>query len=123
MPADSPGPLPPTPPDAFERRLKAIAAAVAVVGVVVTAFTAAAGFYQTARTQAVTAATPYLQNKLKWCEEASELASYLAVHGKSADKNKHSRTGPSFSFLAVQVLKLTNLALPADLDGYCLAGI
>lgn len=65
----------PTPP--LERLLKIAAVALTLTGILV-------GAYQFARTQAVTAARPYLERKLKWCEEAVEVAAGIAVYGRDS---------------------------------------
>lgn len=65
----------PTP--ALERLLKIAAVALTLTGILV-------GAYQFARTQAVTAARPYLERKLKWCEEAVEVAAGIAVYGRDS---------------------------------------
>lgn len=64
-----------TPP--LERLLKIAAVALTLTGILV-------GAYQFARTQAVTAARPYLERKLKWCEEAVEVAAGIAVYGRDS---------------------------------------
>ena len=43
-----------------------------------------AGTYQFTRNQAVEAARPFLERKLKWCEEAVEVAAGIAVHGRES---------------------------------------
>jgi hypothetical protein len=42
------------------------------------------GTYQFTRNQAVEAARPFLERKLKWCEEAVEVAAGIAVHGRES---------------------------------------
>jgi hypothetical protein len=43
-----------------------------------------AGAYQFTRNQAVEAARPFLERKLKWCEEAVEVAAGIAIHGRDS---------------------------------------
>lgn len=69
MPADSPNTL--------EHWLK-------VAGVLLTLAGLLAGGYQFTRNQAVEAARPFLERKLKWCEEAVETAAGIAVHGRES---------------------------------------
>ena len=59
----------------LERLLKIAAVALTLTGILV-------GAYQFTRTQSVTAARPYLERKLKWCEEAVEVAAGIAVYGR-----------------------------------------
>lgn len=67
----------PNDPSRFERWLKIAGVAVALVGLL-------AGAYQFSRNQAVEAARPFLERKLKWCEETVEIASGIAVEGREA---------------------------------------
>jgi hypothetical protein len=43
-----------------------------------------AGTYQFMRNQSVEAARPFLEQKLKWCEEAVEVAAGIAVYGRES---------------------------------------
>jgi len=64
-------------PNALERWLK-------IAGVTLTLVGLLAGAYQFTRNQAVEAARPFLERKLKWCEEVVEVASGIAVHGRAS---------------------------------------
>lgn len=72
--------------DALERRLKIVGVVVTVVGLLV-------GVVQFGHTQAVEASKPYLEKKLKWCEEATETASVIATHDKGSEPRKEQRFG------------------------------
>ena len=61
----------------LERWLKIIGAALTLVGIL-------AGLYQFSRTQAINAARPFLEKKLKWCEEAVEAGAGIAIHGRDS---------------------------------------
>ena len=58
-------------PGTLEHWLKISGVALTLVGLL-------AGTYQFARNQAVEAAHPFLERKLKWCEEAVEVAAGAA---------------------------------------------
>jgi hypothetical protein len=58
--------------DKLEFGLKALGTAVALGGLLLTGI-------QYTRNQAVEAAKPFLEKKLKWCEEAVELSSFIAT--------------------------------------------
>lgn len=64
-------------PSALERGLKIAAVALTLFGLLV-------GAHQFAQTQAVEAARPFLERKLKWCEEAVEVAAGIAVYGRDS---------------------------------------
>jgi len=64
-------------PGTLEHWLKISGVAVTLVGLL-------AGTYQFARNQAVEAARPFLERKLKWCEEAVEVAAGIAVYGRDS---------------------------------------
>ena len=64
--------------------LKAIGSAVAVITVLL-------GAAQFIRSQSVEAAKPYLEKKLKWCEEAVEATSFIATSEPSAAQTKVPR--------------------------------
>jgi len=64
-------------PNALERWLK-------IAGVTLTLLGLLAGAYQFTRNQAVEAARPFLERKLKWCEEVVEVASGIAVYGRAS---------------------------------------
>jgi hypothetical protein len=63
--------------DALERWLKIIGAALTLIGIL-------AGLYQFSRTQAINAARPFLEKKLKWCEEAVETGAGIAIYGRDS---------------------------------------
>jgi hypothetical protein len=62
---------------ALERWLKIGGVTIAIAGLLV-------GAYQFARTQSVSASRPYLERKLKWCEEAVEVAAGIAIYGRDS---------------------------------------
>lgn len=62
---------------AVERWLKIAGIALTFIGLL-------AGVYQFARTESVAAARPFLERKLKWCEEAVEVAAGIAVYGRES---------------------------------------
>jgi hypothetical protein len=64
-------------PNALERWLK-------IAGIALTLFGLLAGAYQFTRNQAVEAARPFLERKLKWCEEVVEVASGIAIYGRES---------------------------------------
>ena len=64
-------------PNALERWLR-------IAGVTLTLFGLLAGAYQFTRNQAVEAARPFLERKLKWCEEVVEVASGIAIYGRAS---------------------------------------
>src|SRR6476469_7088298 len=64
-------------PNALERWLR-------IAGVTFTLLGLLAGTYQYTRNQAVEAARPFLERKLKWCEEVVEVASGIAIHGRAS---------------------------------------
>lgn len=55
-----------------------------IAGVTLTLVGLLAGTYQFTRNQAVEAARPYLERKLKWCEEVVEVTAGIAVHGRES---------------------------------------
>jgi hypothetical protein len=61
----------------LERWLKIVGIAITLAGIFV-------GAYQFTRTQSVSAARPFLERKLKWCEEAVEVAAGIAVYGRGS---------------------------------------
>ena len=61
----------------LERSLKIFGASLTLIGIL-------AGLYQFSRTQAIGAARPFLEKKLKWCEEAVETAAGIAIHGRDS---------------------------------------
>jgi hypothetical protein len=63
-----------------------------VIGSVIAAGSLLLGAAQFIRNQTVEAAKPYLQSKLKWCEEAVETASLIA----SADAAAAAKVTPRF---------------------------
>ena len=69
--------MPTDAPNALERWLKIIGVALTLVGLL-------GGAYQFTRNQAVEAARPFLERKLKWCEEAVEVAAGIAIHGRDS---------------------------------------
>lgn len=69
--------MPEETPSSLERWLK-------IIGVALTLFGLLAGAYQFTRNQAVEAARPFLERKLKWCEEVVEVAAGIAVHGRDS---------------------------------------
>ena len=69
--------MPAEAPSTLERWLKIAGVAVTLAGLL-------AGTYQFARNQAIEAARPFLERKLKWCEEAVEVAAGIAVHGRDS---------------------------------------
>ena len=64
-------------PNALERWLR-------IAGVTLTLAGLLAGAYQFTRNQAVEAARPFLERKLKWCEEVVEVASGIAIFGRAS---------------------------------------
>jgi hypothetical protein len=64
-------------PNALERWLR-------IAGVTLTLVGLLAGAYQFTRNQAVDAARPFLERKLKWCEEVVEVASGIAIYGRAS---------------------------------------
>ncbi|HEY7653706.1 MAG TPA: hypothetical protein VIG07_12880 [Methylomirabilota bacterium] len=62
-----------------------------VVGSVIAAGSLLLGAAQFIRNQTVEAAKPYLQSKLKWCEEAVEAASLIATGDSAAAAAKTPR--------------------------------
>ena len=69
--------MPAEAPSAMEHSLK-------IAGVTITLVGLLAGTYQFTRNQAIEAARPFLERKLKWCEEAVEVAAGIAVHGRDS---------------------------------------
>lgn len=67
--------MPSEAPSALERWVKIIGVALTLAGLL-------AGAYQFVRTQSVAAARPFFERKLKWCEEAVEIAAGIAVYGR-----------------------------------------
>jgi len=61
----------------LERWLKIVAVTLTLIGIL-------AGGYQFSRTQAINASRPFLEKKLKWCEEAVETAAGIAIHGRDS---------------------------------------
>ena len=61
----------------LERWLRIVGAALTLIGIL-------AGLYQFSRTQAINAARPFLEKKLKWCEEAVETAAGIAIYGRES---------------------------------------
>lgn len=55
-----------------------------VAGIVLTLAGLLVGGYQFTRNQAVDAARPFLERKLKWCEEAVEVAAGIATLGRES---------------------------------------
>ena len=55
-----------------------------IAGVALTLAGLLAGTYQFTRNQAVEAARPFLERKLRWCEEAVEVAAGIAVYGRDS---------------------------------------
>jgi hypothetical protein len=72
----------------FERWLKIIGVTLTLAGIL-------AGLYQFSRTQAINAARPFLEKKLKWCEEAVETAAGIAVYGRDSVFTREGLGGPS----------------------------
>ena len=68
----------------LENRLKIFSIVVAVAGLLF-------GILQFGSTQAVEAAKPYLEQKLKWCEEAIETAAVIATHASGSESEKEQR--------------------------------
>jgi hypothetical protein len=68
----------------FETRLKIVGSIVAVSGLLL------AGT-QFIRNQSMEAAKPYLERKLKWCEEAVEAAAFIATADPAAAETKVPR--------------------------------
>ena len=64
-------------PSALERWLR-------IAGVTLTLAGLVAGAYQFTRNQAVDAARPFLERKLKWCEEVVEVASGIGIYGRAS---------------------------------------
>jgi len=62
---------------ALERWLKIIGATLTLIGIV-------AGAYQFSRTQAINASRPFLEKKLKWCEDAVETVAGIAIYGRDS---------------------------------------
>ena len=69
--------MPAEAPSTVEHWLKIAGVAVTLVGLL-------AGTYQFTRNQAIEAARPFLERKLKWCEEAVEVAAGIAAHGRDS---------------------------------------
>lgn len=67
-----------------ETMLKAVGSVVAVATVVL-------GAAQFIRSQSVEAAKPYLERKLKWCEEAVETTSFIATSDPAVARSKIPR--------------------------------
>ena len=61
----------------LERWLKIIGTTLTFLGIL-------AGAYQFSRTQAINASRPFLEKKLKWCEEAVETGAGIAVYGRDS---------------------------------------
>lgn len=61
----------------FERWAKWIGVALTLIGLLV-------GVHQFNTNQSVAAARPFLERKLKWCEEAVETAAGIAIHGRES---------------------------------------
>ncbi|WP_341368431.1 hypothetical protein [Yoonia sp. BS5-3] len=55
-----------------ETKIKAVTAMIAVIGLI-------AGIFQFIHVQSIAAATPFLQKKLLWCEEAVDTAARIAT--------------------------------------------
>jgi hypothetical protein len=55
-----------------------------IAGITLTLAGLLAGTYQFTRNQSVEAARPFLERKLKWCEEAVEVAAGIAAHGRDS---------------------------------------
>ena len=70
--------------ETFEHALKVVGSVIAVCGLLL-------GIAQFIRNQTVEAAKPYLQSKLKWCEEAVETASLIATAEPAAAAAKTPR--------------------------------
>jgi hypothetical protein len=64
-------------PNAFERWLKVFGVTLSLIGLL-------AGLYQFTRNQAVDAAKPFLERKLRWCEEVVEVTAGVAVFGRES---------------------------------------
>ncbi len=69
--------MPAEAPSTLEHWLKIFGVALTLVGLL-------AGTYQFTRNQAVEAARPFLERKLRWCEEAVEVAAGVAIHGRDS---------------------------------------
>ena len=61
------------------------------IGAVVAVATVTLGAAQFIRNQSVEAAKPYLERKLKWCEEAVETTSFIATSEPAVAKTKVPR--------------------------------
>jgi hypothetical protein len=70
--------------ETLEHGLKVIGSVIAVCSLLL-------GGAQFIRNQTVEAAKPYLQSKLKWCEEAVETASFIATAEPAAAATKTAR--------------------------------
>ena len=70
--------------ETLEHALKVVGSVIAVCGLLL-------GIAQFIRNQTVEAAKPYLQSKLKWCEEAVETASLIATAEPAAAAAKTPR--------------------------------
>ncbi len=70
--------------ETLEHALKVVGSVIAVCGLLL-------GTAQFIRNQTVEAAKPYLQSKLKWCEEAVETASWIATAEPAAAPAKTAR--------------------------------
>jgi hypothetical protein len=79
-------------PNALERWLR-------IAGVTLTLAGLLAGAYQFTRNQAVEAARPFLERKLKWCEEVVEVAAGIAIFGRASS---FPAVAPAPSVLRVQ---------------------
>jgi hypothetical protein len=69
--------MPAEAPRSLESWLKVAGVAITLVGLL-------AGAYQFTRTQAVEAARPFLEKKLRWCEEAVEVTAGIAISGRDS---------------------------------------
>lgn len=69
--------MPAEAPKSLEHWLKISGVALTLVGLL-------AGTYQFTRNQAVEAARPFLERKLRWCEEAVEVAAGIAIYGRDS---------------------------------------
>jgi hypothetical protein len=72
----------------LERWLKIIGVALTLIGIL-------ASLYQFSRTQAINAARPFLEKKLKWCEEAVDTAAGIAIHGRDSVSSQEGAVRPS----------------------------
>ena len=68
----------------LENRLKIVSAVVVVIGLLF-------GIIQFGINQSIEAAQPYLERKLKWCEEATETAAAIAIRESGSELEKVQR--------------------------------